>query len=112
MNFKVSKCDIEDSSPQVFLCPEDCAALGLKIGDRVKVKGNTEWVTLYGSSKSIARPGEVAMPQAFLNICISLSKRATISSSSGCTRGTMSATYSFLGFPSGSIPRTSVDLMR
>ena len=48
MNFKVSKCDIEDSSPQVFLCPEDCAALGLKIGDRVKVKGNTEWVTLYG----------------------------------------------------------------
>ena len=56
MNFKVAKCDIEDSSPQVILCPEDCAALGLKIGDRVKVKGKTEWVTLYGSSPSRSTP--------------------------------------------------------
>ena len=67
MNFKVAKCDIEDSSPQVILCPEDCAALGLKIGDRVKVKGKTEWVTLYGSSPSIAKKGEARMPQAFLD---------------------------------------------
>ena len=67
MNFKVAKCDIQDSSPQVILCPEDCAALGLKIGDRVKVKGKTEWVTLYGASPSIAKKGEARMPQAFLD---------------------------------------------
>ena len=47
-----------------------------------------------------------------LNIAISLSKRLTISSSCGCSRWMMSATYSLIGLLSGPIPLTSVERMR
>ena len=67
MELTVELCDIEDSSPQVIVNPQDAVTMGLKIGDRVKVRSaGKEWVTLYGTSPSIASPGEARMPRAFL----------------------------------------------
>ena len=67
MNFKVVKCDMADSSSQVILHPDDAETMGLKIGDRVTVKGSAGiWATLYGTSPTYANKGEVCMPEAFL----------------------------------------------
>ncbi len=68
MKFKVILCDIEDSSPQVILNPADAKECGLKMGDRVSVTTDKkQWVSLYGTSSSIAKKGQAAMPKAFLD---------------------------------------------
>jgi len=67
MNFKVTLCDMEDSSPQVVLHPDDAKEIGLKIGDRITVKGSVGlWTTLYGTSPTYSKRGEACMPKAFL----------------------------------------------
>lgn len=67
MNFKVRLCDMVDSCPQVILHPDDAQELGLKIGDRVTIKGPVgSWTTLYGMSPTYAAKGEASMPAAFL----------------------------------------------
>ena len=67
MNLRVVKCDMVDSSPQVILHPDDAESMGLKIGDRVTVKGSAGiWTTLYGTSPTYANRGEACMPEAFL----------------------------------------------
>ncbi len=67
MKFKVTLCDLEDSSPQVILHPDDAKALGLKIGDRVSIRGEGKpWSTLYGTTPTYVKKGEAYMPRVFL----------------------------------------------
>lgn len=66
MKFRVRSCDIEESNPQVIINKADADKLGLKKGDRVKVKGDREFVILYGSTESITEPGTVLVPEAYI----------------------------------------------
>ncbi|MBP5394387.1 MAG: AMP phosphorylase [Candidatus Methanomethylophilaceae archaeon] len=61
MTFKVRRGDLVSADPQVLLNPEDAASLGLKIGDRVRIMGKKEWVSLFGMTSKIHK-GVVAIP--------------------------------------------------
>ncbi len=63
MTLKVRVGDLVSADPQVLLNPADAAARGLKIGDRVRVMGKKEWVTLYGMTSKVPK-GYVAIPSS------------------------------------------------
>ena len=63
MTLKVKVGDLVSADPQVLLNPVDAAARGLKIGDRVRVMGKKEWVTLYGMTSKVPK-GFVAVPSS------------------------------------------------
>ena len=61
MTFKVKRADVVTSEPQIALNPKDAVSLGLKMGDRVRIIGKKEWVTLY-TAVGFIEEGTLSVP--------------------------------------------------
>ena len=68
MQLKATYYDIDSSEPTVLLHEDDCATLGVREGDRVRVRGESAAVAIVSVSDTVAVRGEALLPQSVLDL--------------------------------------------
>ncbi len=67
MKLKIREYDVDASEPAVMLHEDDCAVLGVKDNDRVKVTYNGDiWVSLADMSDTLLEVGEILVPNFYM----------------------------------------------
>lgn len=61
--------DVDPSEPTVLMHPSDCARIGVREGDRVRVAGASAATAIVSVSDTVAREGEVLVPPSVSAVC-------------------------------------------
>lgn len=66
MKLIVKEYDLDSSEPAVIIHDDDCARLGVKVHDRVRINSGDVWVSLVGNSDTIVERGQILIPNIYL----------------------------------------------